>query len=224
MRKLAKFMIAAVLVAGCGSSATVVPNVNGNTEDSDSGSPSTDSGMPVNDSDLNGDSGTCSDSACLGGQVCENGVCVVPNPCEGVCCPKGEVCKEGACIIPDPCEGVTCCAGQACKAGVCVSTDPCADVHCCEGDVCKNGLCVPIDPCAGVTCPEGKECKGGACVCDGETPPPPEAGCSDSCGEGKTLICHYPPGDPDNDHNICVGNPAVPAHLGHGDKLGVCPQ
>src|SRR5260370_19822451 len=38
----------------------------------------------------------------------------------------------------------------------------------------------------------------------------------------KTTICHIPPGNPANAHTLCVGNPAVPAHLGHGDYLGVC--
>ena len=39
----------------------------------------------------------------------------------------------------------------------------------------------------------------------------------------KTTICHIPPGNPANAHTICVGNPAVAAHLrNHGDYLGVC--
>ena len=38
----------------------------------------------------------------------------------------------------------------------------------------------------------------------------------------KTTVCHIPPGNPANAHTICVGNPAVPAHLAHGDHLGQC--
>jgi hypothetical protein len=38
----------------------------------------------------------------------------------------------------------------------------------------------------------------------------------------KTTVCHIPPGNPANEHTICVGNPAVPAHLAHGDFLGSC--
>lgn len=38
----------------------------------------------------------------------------------------------------------------------------------------------------------------------------------------KTTVCHIPPGNPANKHTICVGNPAVPAHLAHGDFLGSC--
>ncbi|MBW8887769.1 MAG: hypothetical protein JF616_08430 [Fibrobacteres bacterium] len=41
-------------------------------------------------------------------------------------------------------------------------------------------------------------------------------------GVGKTTICHIPPGNPANAHTITVGNPAVKAHLAHGDKLGAC--
>ncbi len=37
----------------------------------------------------------------------------------------------------------------------------------------------------------------------------------------KVLICHKPNGK--NPHEITVAQPAVPAHLGHGDKLGPCP-
>jgi hypothetical protein len=32
-------------------------------------------------------------------------------------------------------------------------------------------------------------------------------------------LCHLPYG---NKHTICVGNPAVPAHLAIGDTLGAC--
>jgi hypothetical protein len=38
----------------------------------------------------------------------------------------------------------------------------------------------------------------------------------------KTTVCHIPPGNPANKHTICVGTPAVPAHLAHGDFLGSC--
>ena len=38
----------------------------------------------------------------------------------------------------------------------------------------------------------------------------------------KTTVCHIPPGNPANEHTICIGNPGVPAHLAHGDFLGSC--
>ena len=41
-------------------------------------------------------------------------------------------------------------------------------------------------------------------------------------GVTKVKICHIPPGNPANWHTITVGEPAVPAHLAHGDLLGSC--
>jgi hypothetical protein len=39
----------------------------------------------------------------------------------------------------------------------------------------------------------------------------------------KTTICHLPPGNPANAHTLCIGNPAVAAHLAnHHDYLGPC--
>ena len=42
-------------------------------------------------------------------------------------------------------------------------------------------------------------------------------------GPKKVLICHIPPGNPDNAHEICVGEPAVAHHVAnHGDNVGLC--
>jgi hypothetical protein len=39
----------------------------------------------------------------------------------------------------------------------------------------------------------------------------------------KVLICHIPPGNPDNAHDICVGHQAVAPHQEHhGDTIGAC--
>lgn len=38
----------------------------------------------------------------------------------------------------------------------------------------------------------------------------------------KQLVCHIPPGNPENMHEICVGLSAVPAHEAHGDIIGPC--
>jgi cysteine-rich repeat protein len=38
----------------------------------------------------------------------------------------------------------------------------------------------------------------------------------------KVTLCHAPPGNPGNAHTITVGEPAVRAHLAHGDTLGAC--
>ena len=46
---------------------------------------------------------------------------------------------------------------------------------------------------------------------------------SDSTGDGEDLtICHIPPGNPSNAHQITIGQAAVPAHLAHGDYVGTC--
>jgi hypothetical protein len=60
---------------------------------------------------------------------------------------------------------------------------------------------------------------GGTWVCQpGQTDP---RAC-DPTDTKKTTICHIPPGNPANAHTLCVGNPAVPAHMAHGDYLGQC--
>lgn len=42
-------------------------------------------------------------------------------------------------------------------------------------------------------------------------------------GNNQVQICHVPPGNPANEHNICVGVNAVSAHLNnHDDYLGPC--
>ncbi len=46
----------------------------------------------------------------------------------------------------------------------------------------------------------------------------------DQLPAGKVVICHIPPGNPGNRHTIEVGEPAVPAHIAHGDTLGPCPS
>ncbi len=37
-----------------------------------------------------------------------------------------------------------------------------------------------------------------------------------------TLVCHLPPGNPDNKHDLMVSQFALAAHLHHGDTLGSC--
>lgn len=39
----------------------------------------------------------------------------------------------------------------------------------------------------------------------------------------KVLVCHIPPGNPDNAHTICVSNHAVAPHQAHhDDPIGAC--
>jgi len=43
------------------------------------------------------------------------------------------------------------------------------------------------------------------------------------CGNGKKiLVCHIPPGNPENPQTICISPEALPAHLAHGDCVGAC--
>jgi hypothetical protein len=45
---------------------------------------------------------------------------------------------------------------------------------------------------------------------------------ADAAQDPKVVICHIPPGNPANAHEIEVSSNAVPAHLAHGDTLGLC--
>lgn len=38
----------------------------------------------------------------------------------------------------------------------------------------------------------------------------------------KITICHIPPGNPTNAHEITIDRHALPAHLAHGDNIGKC--
>ena len=57
-------------------------------------------------------------------------------------------------------------------------------------------------------------------------PPPGEAcpapGPPDDQYKDKVLICHVPPGNPGNRHEILISPSAVPAHLDHGDYPAPC--
>ena len=61
---------------------------------------------------------------------------------------------------------------------------------------------------------------------EGDTlgPCPEDEGPPDDEYEEKVLICHIPPGNPENAHTISVSVNAVPAHLAHGDTEGPCPD
>lgn len=45
---------------------------------------------------------------------------------------------------------------------------------------------------------------------------------ADKGDKGKVEVCHVPPGNPENEHTIRVGAPALSAHLAHGDYEGEC--
>ena len=60
-------------------------------------------------------------------------------------------------------------------------------------------------------------------ACEGDVPPDDGEGEDESDDdEPKVLVCHVPPGNPENPVTIEVGESAVPAHLAHGDTEGAC--
>ncbi len=66
---------------------------------------------------------------------------------------------------------------------------------------------------------EGGEGEGGSGgIIDGTVPG------SDCFKSHKIGICHIPPGNPENAHNICVGIASKKAHIDHGDTLSGCTQ
>lgn len=163
-----------------------------------------------------------------------------PNDGGGDCgaCPDGWTCVDGACTAP-PDGG----PGGGSDGGMCTGSDcptdggmnggdggsgggsdggsggTCGcDQDCGCGQTCVDHACVQTSCCSDTDCPDGKACHDGQCVCDGDG----DDGQDGQCRAGKTLLCHYPPGNHHHRHNICVGDPAVPAHLAHGDTLGVC--
>jgi hypothetical protein len=78
---------------------------------------------------------------------------------------------------------------------------PAAPAHLAHGDA--EGAC------AGDEAPDGSE----------EDPEDEESG---EDGQPKVVVCHVPPGNPENPVTIEVAEPAVPAHLAHGDTEGAC--
>ncbi len=95
----------------------------------------------------------------------------------------------------------------------CRRDQDCDDGEFCNGEeTCdEDGQCLPGDP----PCEKGQ-------VCDEEDDEC--RGCGDPVAEGKTVLCHVPPGGGDHAHTIVVGDPAVASHLEHGDSLGPCPS
>ena len=62
----------------------------------------------------------------------------------------------------------------------------------------------------------------GACADDTEEDPEDDPEEDPESDEAKVLVCHAPPGNPDNAVTIEVGESSVPAHLAHGDTEGAC--
>src|SRR3989304_3614172 len=45
---------------------------------------------------------------------------------------------------------------------------------------------------------------------------------TESAPAGKLMICHRPPGNPENAQTLTIDENAWPAHQKHGDTLGAC--
>lgn len=63
---------------------------------------------------------------------------------------------------------------------------------------------------------------GGSDPGDGGTTPGDGGSDPGDGGTDKTCICHVPRGKPSNAHTICIGEPALSAHLAHGDSPYPC--
>ncbi len=100
----------------------------------------------------------------------------------------------------------------ACRDGVDNDHDgdtDCDDPECATSPSCApKCVSTPADPSENIT---------------GTEEEPAVSANSVSCPSTKVLICHRPPGNPANEHTLCVGAPAVSAHLTHHpDSLGAC--
>jgi hypothetical protein len=116
----------------------------------------------------------------------------------------------------------------------CATDDQCADDDPCTLDTCHEGECIheTISCADDLYCNGEETCVGGQCV-GGDSPCPPLWFCDeerDECvecvfdvPEGKVVICHYPPGNPENRRTLRVSVHSLPAHLEHGDQIGPCP-
>jgi cysteine-rich repeat protein len=180
-------------------------------------------------------SGTCDAVAACGngilepGEECDDGNTMDGDCCSSVCTfePMGSSCSDGMfCNGEETCDGAgTCDAGLPvdCDDGVACTIDSCDEV----ADACVNTPNDNLCPDDGLFCTGVEVCDMLAgCVSTGD-PCPGGTTCNDDTDtcEGvpdKVVICHIPPGNPDNEHTIRVDAAALPAHLAHGDFIGPC--
>jgi len=144
-------------------------------------------------------------------------------------CPEGDVCVDGTCATPDPCDGIVCddppentCSETGervthedgvCAEGECTyapSSTPCP-----AEEICDAGACIP-DPCTGVICDDPPEdtcsetgervthedegvCDDGACT---YVPVPTPCSADEICAAGACIpdpcdgiVCDDPPED-----------------------------
>lgn len=202
--KLNLIAVLVCLTLGCGSENGAEPMASTSSD-----TPPTSDSLPA----PSGDSAVTPPSS----SVTPADVNPTTDPCLDVVCSDGQVCHNGECLnvpVTDPCLEVACSDGQVCQNGECLSVPPDSDAST-PPPVDTDSGTPPVDPCASVTCQALELCVNGACVPDW-VDPKPDLTCP---LDHKSLLCHLPNG---NKHTICVGNPAVPAHLAIGDTLGAC--
>jgi parallel beta-helix repeat protein len=137
----------------------------------------------------------------------ETNMCVTPEP-EIPTCTEPEVldAETNMCVTPEP-EIPTCTEPEVLDAetNMCVTPEPAPEP-------------VPETP----TCvePQVLDAETNMCVTPEPAPepvpeiPPIEVG----------LMCHIPPGNPENPQTIMISTNAFPAHLAHGDYEGACTE
>jgi hypothetical protein len=106
--------------------------------------------------------------------ICDSGVCVPSDLCEGVDCDDQNECTVDACNPSDgsctntadpgaSCDGG---AGTCDAAGVCQPNDLCSGVDCDDQNECTIDVCDPADGSCSNTPDDGASCDGGAGTCD----------------------------------------------------------
>lgn len=121
--------------------------------------------------------GCSTDDECVGGGVCVDGDCILPQPCLlDADCDAGEICNDDGHCVPeggDACEDDSTCDGLVCTSGTCqacsIGNDTCGPGRRCAPD----GRCVTGDgPGQGgagggsLGLQPGDEVQGGACTCE----------------------------------------------------------
>ncbi len=135
-------------------------------------------------------------------------------------------------LVNDTCGGFVdcggCAEGMTCQNNTCVNqTQECTPFVCLNETNSNTTINCGVmnDTCGGAidcgSCPSGMMCSD-TNVCVNETTECTTPKIGDQNNGKKTTICHVPPGNPSSMHTIIIGNPAVPAHLAHGDFLGAC--
>jgi len=104
------------------------------------------------------------------------------------------------------------------EAAYCPGSEPEPETPTCTEpevlDAQTNTCVIPEPETPTCTEPEVLDAETNTCVIPEPEIPPVEVG----------LMCHIPPGNPDNPQTIMISTNAIPAHLAHGDYEGACAE